>query len=554
MKGKIFRSSMLVALTMLLLTGVMFFGVFYTYFNAQLSRELDNESELIVQGVERMGMDYLVGLRSKNRITLVDASGIVQYDSVVDSQSLGDHSQREEIREAMEQGSGKAQRYSDTLSEKTVYVARRLSDGSVVRLASAQGTAIALLGAVVNPVVVILAAAVALATILAGRLCRKLMEPILNLDVEDGVVSQTYDTYEELDPLLDRLRRQKDTIRQQMDALRQQQQEFSVLTDNMSEGFLMLDQKGRILSHNSGVLRLLGLTELQPKTDVFRLEDDTSFQTLVKQMLEGRHGQSRLNRGEQWIQVLADPIVRDGQVAGGVLVFMDVTQREHSERMRREFTANVSHELKTPLTSISGMAEIIQNGFVRPEDIPGFAGDIYQESQRLIALVEDIIHLSRLDEGGTLPQREQVDMLELAGRVEHRLTARAQSSQVELTVLGSGFVVNGIPAVLEEMLYNLCDNGIKYNRPGGMVTVQICPEGVVTVSDSGIGIPAEDCERVFERFYRVDKSHSKQIGGTGLGLSIVKHGAMLHDASITLRSVVGQGTQITLTFEPEKIF
>lgn len=377
------------------------------------------------------------------------------------------------------------------------------------------------------------------------------MEPVLQMDLEHP---EQCDIYEELVPLLTRLQGQNDTIRQQMDALRQQQQEFAALTDNMSEGFLMLDQKGTILSHNSGVLRLLGISEPELPTKVLNLKLEEPFQSIVGNMLKGRHGQGRISRGERCLQVLADPIVREDQVAGGVLVFMDVTQQEHSERLRREFTANVSHELKTPLTAISGMAEIIQNGFVRPEDIPGFAGDIYQESQRLIALVEDIIHLSRLDEGGTLPQREQVDMMELARAVKRRLTPLAQNGGIELKVMGEGFEVDGIPAVLEEMLYNLCDNGVKYNRRGGSVLVEVCPEGVITVSDTGIGIPEEDCERVFERFYRVDKSHSKQIGGTGLGLSIVKHAAMLHDIGIELSSAVGQGTKITLAFKLEKNF
>ena len=336
-----------------------------------------------------------------------------------------------------------------------------------------------------------------------------------------------------------------------MENARQRQQEFTALTENMSEGFVLLDQKGHILSYNSGALRLLGAPAPAGEANVLTLDRSDVFRHVVEQALGGLRNQGRLDREERCIQLLADPVLRDGQVAGAVLVLVDVTEREQGERLRREFTANVSHELKTPLTAISGMAEIIKNGMVEPEDVNGFAEDIYKETQRLISLVEDIIHLSRLDEGGTGLQREPVDMLQLAQKVEERIAPLAKQAEVTLSVSGSSFVVNGVPAVLEEMLYNLCDNAVKYNRTGGRVDIVLTPRaqgGEVTVSDTGIGIPPQDQQRVFERFYRVDKSHSKEIGGTGLGLSIVKHGAVLHDARVELESTLGQGTKVRLVF------
>jgi len=335
---------------------------------------------------------------------------------------------------------------------------------------------------------------------------------------------------------------------EQMDLLRQRQEEFMALTENMTEGFLLVDRKGKILSRNRGALRLLGVAVPEEEGDVFASDRGGEFRRVTERALAGTRSQSTLERGGRSIQVLADPVLREGEVAGAVLVLLDVTEREQGERLRREFTANVSHELKTPLTSISGMAEIMANGMVRPEDMEGFAGDIYKESRRLITLVEDIIHLSRLDEGGGGLEREEVDLLAVAQEVVRRLTPFALRQQVELTVEGSSFTAEGIGSVLEDMVYNLCDNAIKYNKPGGTVCVTVDRAGWLAVADTGIGIPAQDRERVFERFYRVDKSHSRAIGGTGLGLSIVKHGAALHNIRVELDSELGQGTTVRLVF------
>ena len=548
MAKKIFRSTMAVGLWVLLLSAALFLGMLYQYFTDRFTQELESETWLVARGVESMGLDYLDGLRTDNRITWVAQDGTVLYDNEADAASMENHADREEIQEALFGIQGTARRESATLSQLTIYVAHRLDDGSVIRLAGSQSTVVHLLMAMAPPIVLILIVTLIFAAALSSRLTKRLVRPILELDLERPEDSEVYD---ELSPLLTRIRRQNDTIRAQMDQLRQQKQEFTALTENMSEGFLLLDAKGRVLSYNTGVLRLLGAAAPAEEASVLTLDRSDVFQQLVEQVLDGRRSQVRMERAGRILQLLGDPVLRDGETAGAVLVLLDVTEREQAEQMRREFTANVSHELKTPLTSISGMAEIMKDGLVKQEDIRGFAADIYQESQRLIRLVEDILHLSRLDEGGGGLERQEIDLLDLARTVEDRLQPAARQHQVELALTGDHGTIQGLPSVVEEMVYNLCDNAIKYNRPGGKASVRVedgADAVTVTVSDTGIGIPPEDRERVFERFYRVDKSHSKAIGGTGLGLSIVKHGAALHNARVELDSAPGKGTTVRLRF------
>ena len=552
MAKKIFRSTMAVGLWVLLLSAALFMGMLYQYFTDRFTQELEAETWLVARGVETMGMDYLEGLQTNSRVTWVDRDGTVLYDNAADAASMENHADREEIREALSSSQGTARRQSATLSQLTIYVAHRLDDGTVIRLAGSQSTVAQLLLAMAPPILLILAITLVFAAVLSSRLSRRLIRPILELDLERPEDSQVYD---ELSPLLTRIRRQNDTIREQMDLLRRQQEEFTALTENMSEGFLLLDARGRVLSYNSGALRLLGASAPAQEANVLTLDRTDTFQHLVEQALSGRRSQVQMERGGRVLQLLGDPVLRDGKQAGAVLVLLDVTEREQGEKLRREFTANVSHELKTPLTSISGMAEIMKDGFVKPQDIQGFAADIYKESQRLIRLVEDIIHLSRLDEGGGGLERQEIDLLDLARTVEDRLQSTAKQHQVELELTGDHAAIQGLPSVVEEMVYNLCDNAIKYNRPGGKASVQVedgADAVTVTVSDTGIGIPPEDRERVFERFYRVDKSHSKAIGGTGLGLSIVKHGAALHNAQVELDSAPGKGTTVRLRFPKEQ--
>ena len=554
MTAKLFRTSMAVAVSVMVLSIALFMGMLYQYFSDQMMAELESETWLVSRGVELDGMDYLNGLHTTSRVTWVAADGTVLYDNEADASTMENHADREEIREALTSETGTAQRFSSTLSEQTLYVTQRLSDGTVIRLASAQKTVGLLLISMIQPILIILVLSLLLSAVLASRLSKGLIKPILSLDLEHPEDCETYD---ELTPLLSRLKRQNDTIQQQMNLLKQRQTEFAALTDNMSEGFLLLDRQGHVLSHNSGALRLLGVEEPEGEVNVLVLNREEPFRQAVDEALSGKRSQQMLHLNGRYCKLLANPVLADGKPAGAVLVLLDVTEQEQRDELRREFTANVSHELKTPLTSISGIAEIMQSGMVKPEDIQSFAGDIYQEAQRLIALVEDIIRLSRLDEGAESLEREPVNLLSVAQDVARRLDSAAQKAGVTLKVMGLSVEVRGIPSVLDEMVYNLCDNAIKYNHPGGTVNVTVAPtddgSAEVTVEDTGIGIPVEDQSRVFERFYRVDKSHSREIGGTGLGLSIVKHGAAALGIEIRLESREGVGTSVTLTFPPELI-
>lgn len=549
MTKKIFRNSLAVGVWVFLLSVALFMGLLYQYFTSRLAQELEMEAQLVTQGVEAVGMAYFDGLHTANRITWVDGDGTVLYDNTADPAAMENHKDREEIRQAILGSQGVARRESVTLSQRTIYVAHRLEDGTVIRLAGTQRTVVTLLLSMVQPILLILVITLVFSAVLASRLTKRIIRPILDLDLEhiktDGV-------YDELAPLITRIRRQKDTIQNQVELLRQRRQEFTALTENLSEGFLLLDSGGRLLSYNTGAVKLLGVSAPEEEANVLTMERSEPFRQMIDEVLLGRRSQGRLERNGRILQLLADPVVLDQRAAGAVVVLLDVTEKEQGEQMRREFTANVSHELKTPLTAISGMAEIMRDGLVRPEDISDFAEDIYRESQRLIHLVEDIIHLSRLDEGGGGMEKQEIELLPLLQRVRERLLPLARKSGVSLEVRGGSAVIWAVPSVLEEMVDNLCENAIKYNRPEGMVVLcaDTTPEGVtLTVSDTGIGIPPEDQERVFERFYRVDKSHSKEIGGTGLGLSIVKHGAALHNAQIKLDSQLGQGTRVSLMFK-----
>ena len=548
MTAKLFRNSMAVAVSVMALSIILFMGVLYQYFSDQLMEALGTETWLVARGVELEGLNYLDGLDTESRVTWVSADGTVLFDSSADSASMENHGDREEIREAQENRLGTATRYSSTLAEQTLYSARRLSDGTVIRLASSQRTVWLLLLSMVQPILVILVLALLLSAVLASQQSRRIIRPIVELDLEHP---EDCDAYDELAPLLTRIKRQNDTIKQQMGQLQQKQTEFSALTENMSEGFLLLDRQGHVLSHNPGALRLLGAEEPVGEVNALFLNREEHFRQAVDEVLEGRRSRQVLQMNGRCCQLLANPVWKDGEPAGAVLVLMDVTEQEKREELRREFTANVSHELKTPLTAISGIAEIMQGGMVKPEDVRDFAGDIYQEARRLIALVEDFLRLSQLDEGAENLEREPVELLALSQEVARRLQPAARSAGVLVEVRGTPVQIQGVRRVLDEMVYNLCENAIKYNRTGGRVTLTVGqgaegPE--VTVADTGIGIPPEDQSRVFERFYRVDKSHSKEIGGTGLGLSIVKHGALLHSAQIYLNSQVDRGTSIRICF------
>ena len=481
----------------------------------------------------------------------MDGDGTVLYDNTEPADDLDNHAQREEIREALQLGKGWAVRYSDTLAQQTIYYALRLTDGTVLRLSDTQYSAWTLVVQVLQPVAVMVLLVLVLALVLSSAVAKKIVRPINAIDPNDPSGA---DTYEELAPLLTKLRSQRRQIHQQMLDLRRRQQEFTAITENMSEGFLVIDPETRVLSYNSAAVRLLRARQPgEEGASALELNREAGFRRCVEEALAGRRCEELLERDDECRRVLANPVERDGRVTGAVLVILDVTEKEQREALRREFTANVSHELKTPLTSILGTAEILENNMVQPVDIPHFAGNIRRETERLIGLVNDIIKLSRLDEGGPAGTWETVDLHQLAGRVLEQLADAAKRKDVTLELRGETALARGVPQIVEEVVYNLCDNAVAYNRQGGSVTVTVenTPQGArVAVADTGIGIPRDAQSRVFERFYRVDKSHSS--GGTGLGLSIVKHGAAYLGARVELESEPGRGSTFTLTFPPMK--
>ena len=549
MKKRIFRAILLVTMTSLLASLALIVAVLHEYFQERTIEELGQSTAYIVHGVENEGVNYLSeGLRTEDRITWVDADGTVLFDNWEDPGAMGDHADREEIHEALHLGWGSAVRHSDTLSERTIYYAMRLSDGSVLRLATTQSSVWVLVLQALRPVILVMCLAFCLALWLAGRLSRQLVEPINAIDLSNPDAEEAY---EELSPLIGKIRSQNRQINRHLETLRQRREEFDAITEHMSEGLLVIDRETHVLSYNSAALRLLGETNrpVEENESVLTLNREAGFRRCVEEVLAGRRCEELLENEERCCRVFAGPVEQDGVLTGAVLIVMDVTEKERREALRREFTANVSHELKTPLTSILGTAEIMRSGLVKPEDTAHFAGNIHREAQRLIGLVNDVIKISRLDEGSPAALWETVDLHQVAETVMDQLALSAERKEVTLTLEGSCGNVRGVYQIVEEIVYNLCDNAIAYNRPGGSVTVRLdtAAEGErVRVSDTGIGIPQEVQSRVFERFYRVDKSHSS--GGTGLGLSIVKHGAAYLGARVELESEPGKGSTFTLIF------
>ena len=547
MTKRIFRSIMLVSALVLVIGLGFIMGILYHYFGSQIEKELKSETAYLAISVENMGLSALDKLPAESaRVTLIDEDGTVLFDNKADAAGMENHADRQEVIAAKLKGTGKATRQSDTLAEKTIYYAKQLTNGQILRVSSTQYTVAALIGELVQPMLYVLLMMVVLSALFAARISKKIVSPINDLDLEEPERTEAYD---EISPLLTKINKQQRTIRKQLADARRQQQEFSIITENMSEGLLVIDAQTDLLSYNSSALRLLDAAETQAHTSVLSLNRSEPFQQAVDAVLSGRHTSSNLQIGDSFCQVIANPVLRDKEVTGAVLLLVDITEKIQRENLRREFTANVSHELKTPLTSISGFAEIIQDGFVKPEDIKKFAGKIFVEAQRLIALVGDAIKISQLDEGCLPYQKEETDLYVLAKDTLERLRDPAKRRQVSLFLEGEHAVLATTQPILEEVLYNLCDNAIKYNHPNGKVTVTVL-NGKNTVSisvaDTGIGIPSADQARVFERFYRVDKSHSKEIGGTGLGLSIVKHGAAYLGAKVELDSQLDKGSVFRL--------
>ena len=547
MTKRIFTSIILASVIVLLASGGLTMGVLYNHFGNQLEEELRTEAEFLSIAVENEGMGAFDSIPSEaERITYIDTDGTVLFDNRSNADDMENHLDREEIQEAMEDGSGMAVRESDTLSQRTLYYALRLADGTVLRVSSTQYSLPGLLGGMIQPLLIILILMLILAGFLASRLAKNIVNPLNRLDLDHPEENQTY---EEVAPLLTKINRQQKSLQAEIADAKRQQEEFSIITDNMEEGFLVIDSHTEVLSYNSSALRLLGAREQDARQSVLALNRSESFQRTVEKVLGGQHVISNQEFHGITCQVAANPVFQEGKVTGAVILILDVTEKMKGEQMRREFTANVSHELKTPLTSISGFAEIINDGFVKPEDTKKFAGRIFKEAQRLITLVNDVIKISQLDEGKLPYEKEEVDLYEAVRETFLRIEDHAKAEGVHLYLYGPHIKSNTVKTILDEIIYNLCDNGIKYNKKGGSLTVTISQEGekpVVTVEDTGIGISEEDQKRIFERFYRVDKSHSKAIGGTGLGLSIVKHGTMFLGADMKVESTLGEGSKFIL--------
>ena len=549
MSKKIFKYIMLVSSLITVLGLAFVVGILYHYFQGQLMGELKKEAVYISRGVESTGTDYLKKLNDEDsRITYVDESGKVIYDNEANVESMDNHGHRKEIREAEINGEGADERMSSTLSEKTMYYAVRLENGNVLRVSSNQASVWMLLLQLLPPFAVVLILMLLLSGVFASRLSGKVVEPLNGLDLEHP---DENDAYDEVQPLLSKIGRQSRQIRLQLEAARRQQKEFSIITENMQEGLLVIDRYTMVLSVNSSVGKLLKVKEVKTGESVYLLNRSEEFRDVVCQVLDGKHEDKVLRLDGSEIQVIANPVTRENKTEGAVILLVDVTEKVEREQLRREFSANVSHELKTPLTSISGFAEIMQDGFVKDEDVKVFAGRIYKEAQRLIRLVGDVIRISRLDEGGLPYQWEKLDLYSLTHDIFSTLHEAAEKQEVHMYMEGGSTVLDTVPTIMEEVLYNVCDNAVKYNRRGGEVFVRL-KDGEdavrVNVRDTGIGIPKEDQERIFERFYRVDKSHSKEIGGTGLGLSIVKHGVKTLNGRLWLNSEPGQGTEIIMEF------
>ncbi len=550
MKNRIFRSIVLVSAIVFAAGLMLIMGILYSFFDMQLRAEMRNEANYLALSVEQGDWSVLQQLpQQQQRITLIDVDGTVLYDSKSDASEMENHSEREEVKEAMGKGSGEDSRYSTTLSEKTNYYALRLSNGQILRLSNTQYTALALFGGLIQPILIILLGMLILSAVFANRVAKHIVQPINRMDLEHP---EDDDVYDELAPLVGRIRHLRRTVDHQLEEAKRQQQEFSLITDNMSEGLLVLGSRTEVLSHNASAMRLLQVSGSPLQQSVLVCNHSEPFRRIIDQVMNGHHATDVLHLGDSFYQIIANPVIQQGKTAGAVLMIVDITEKMQREHLRREFTANVSHELKTPLTSISGFAEILQHGMVAPEDTQKFAGKIFEEAQHLITLVNDIIKISQLDEGSIPYEAEEVDLYALAQEILTRIQSAAQRAQVQMELKGESVVLHTVRSIAEEVIYNICDNAIKYNRIGGKVLVEILntpSKAGVNITDTGIGIPAADQQRVFERFYRVDKSHSKEIGGTGLGLSIVKHGVACLGAQLELASQPGEGTSVTITWE-----
>ena len=549
MTSKIFKSILSVALAVLMASLIIITGVLYQYFGTMQEAQLKDELSLAVEATQQLGESYLGNLDSdRYRLTWVDADGTVIFDSHADVVSMENHADREEIKEALVSGTGSSTRQSSTLTEQTIYEAIRLDDGSVLRISVSRATAIVLVLGMLQPIIIILVIALALSAWLAHRMAKRVVEPLNKLDLDNPMKN---DVYEELSPLLHRIHAQRREIKEQVWVLKRKQDELEQITGNMKEALVLLDYTGRIVSINPAAKALFGAGISCVGMDFLTIDRKQNMRMALEEANAQGHADFRTKKNGREYQFDLSRIDSDGNNHGMVILAFDITEQVNAEKHRQEFTANVSHELKTPLQSIIGSAELMENGIVKEEDIPRFIGHIRKEASRLVFLIDDIIRLSQLDEGAEMPH-EDVSLKVLSEEVCETLTDAAKLKDVTLEVTGDDGVINGVRRLLYEVVYNLCDNAIKYNTPGGKVEVAVAEQQgsvKISVSDTGIGIAPEHQDKVFERFYRVDKSHSKQSGGTGLGLSIVKHAVQYHHGKITVESELNKGTTVSVLFD-----
>lgn len=549
MNKKIFRLSFFTSLFVLLISLTLITGVLFDYFEVQMISELKNEASYISYALQNEGISYLENFSgSDKRITLISADGTVLADTSADAAQLDNHSGRKEIIEALAKGSGTSSRYSDTLMQKTLYYAVKTADGNILRVSATQNSVVVILLGLMQPLIIIILLSLLLSFILSQRVSNAIVSPINALDLENPANNEAY---EELTPLLKKISLQKKTIDRQLKEADRNREEFRLITENMSEGLLVIDSKATVLTYNRAALRLLNAPEVK-NNSVLMLNRTKGFRNVIEKVLGGERAENDISVDERSYSLIASPVFEDTKIIGAVILIIDVTENLKREQLRREFTSNVSHELKTPLTSISGFAEMLKAGGTPDETVIDFSASIYDEAQRLITLVGDIIKISELDENTIQPEFETVDLYKLSEAVIKRLKPFADKENISLNLIGDTTAVSGIEKILDEMVYNLTDNAIKYNKTGGTVDIILSSTeqtSSLTVRDTGIGIPSAEQSRVFERFYRVDKSHSKLVGGTGLGLSIVKHGAICHNAEISLESTEGKGTSITIKFK-----
>ena len=548
MTKKIFQSILLVAGCVLLASLLIIMGFLYDYFGGVEENQLRDELSLAAAAVEDGGTDYLSQLTADRcRLTWIAADGSVLYDTKANAESLENHASRAEVSQALATGTGESTRYSSTLMEKTMYYAQRLDDGTVLRISISRATVGMIAVGMIQPLLIVLIVALILSGLLARRLSRRIVDPLNSLDLEHPLDN---DAYEEVSPLLKRIHRQHIEIQTQLRELREKTDEFTQITGSMREGLVLLDEHSSILSINAAAQALFGADAQCVGRDFLTIERSHEISAAIQAAAADGHSEVRAERAGHVYQFDISRITSDGKFLGTVILAFDITEQEFAERNRREFTANVSHELKTPLQGIIGSAELIENGMVKPEDLPRFVGHIHAEAARLVTLIDDIIRLSQLDEGDAMPT-EPVDLLAVSQEAAETLHDAAAARNVTVSVTGQPAVLPGVRRLIYEIVYNLCDNAIKYNRDGGRVDITVAHDAdgsSITVADTGIGIAPEHQGRVFERFYRVDKSHSKASGGTGLGLSIVKHAVQYHHGRIELESTPGTGTTIRVVF------